>query len=66
MKEGSGMSKIIRDPDFEEFDGRYVDNTIIAPPNNYDFSRILRYMNENGKKFEELSEKEIEQFRFRD
>ncbi len=60
------MSKIIKDPDFEEFDGRYVDNTFVAPPNVWDFTRLLQYMKENNKKFEDLSKKEIEQFRFKD
>ena len=60
------MSEIIPDPDFEGFDGRYVDNSIIAPPNEYDFSRMIRYANEKNKELTELSLEEIEQFKFKD
>ena len=60
------MKHIIEDPDFDGWDGKYVDTAVNVPSDDYDFSRLLRYMRKNNKRFEDLSKEEIEKFRFKD
>ena len=56
------MSSIIEDPNTDNFDGRYVDNSICPPSPQYDYSLIARYMKKHNKSFEQLSEKELSEF----
>ena len=58
------MADYIPDPDFEGFDGSFLDNRIIdPPPNEYDLSAIAEYMKKNHKSFEQLTEKEKAKFK---
>lgn len=53
------MQHIIPDPDFEGFDGNFVDNSIWnAPPNQYKLSEVANYLRETKKDFKDLSDEE--------
>lgn len=44
------MQHIIPDPDFEGFDGNFVDNSIWnAPPNQYKLSEVANYLRETKR-----------------
>lgn len=58
--------KIIPDPDFEGFNGVYAGGDFVLPVPEHDYTALGRYMTETGKSFEELTEKELEQFKFKD
>lgn len=61
------MKNLIPDPSFEEFDGIYAgskNSDFIMPPNEIDLSRIVKYMKETKKSFNELTEEEVNRFRF--
>lgn len=61
------MQHIIPDPDFEGFDGNFVDNSIWnAPPNQYKLSEVANYLCETEKDFKDLSDEELENFKFMD
>ncbi|MBQ5592006.1 MAG: hypothetical protein IIU80_03590 [Clostridia bacterium] len=57
--------KIIPDPDFEGFNGIYAGGTYVMPPSQHNLTALGRYMTETGKKFHELTEEEVEQFRYK-
>ncbi len=57
------MPEIIPDPDFNDFDGSYVDNKTILPPINYNLSKLAKYMKKHSKRFEDLTTEEINQFK---
>ena len=57
------MADIIEDPDFNGFDGNFVDNSFIGPKPEYNYTLLGRYMRKSNKEFKELSAEEIEQFR---
>lgn len=57
------MAGIIPDPDFDGFDGRFVDDKAPRPEKLYNYTEMCRYMRENNKSFQQMSPEEIEQFR---
>lgn len=57
------MADVIPDPDYESFDGRYVDNSFIAPPAEFNYALLGQYMRENNKEFKDLTPEELEQFK---
>ena len=59
------MKELIPDPDYEGFNGVYVGDkgTIDAPPCNYDISAACEYLRNNNKKFEDLTDEEINKFK---
>ena len=61
------MKNLIPEPSFEGFDGIYAgskSDDFIMPPNEIDFSSMVKYMRETKKSFNELSEEEVNRFRF--
>ncbi len=57
------MADYIPDPDFEGFDGVYLDPKMSnAPPNEYNLSALAKYLRETGKQFKELTKAEKKQF----
>lgn len=48
--------------DLDEFDGTYVDINASAPDVLYDYTEMARYMRENNKEFDQMTNEEIEQF----
>lgn len=59
------MANIIPDPDFEGFDGKFLDNSKPFVPNEYDLSKFGKYLKANNKTFKDLTSQEIESFRFK-
>jgi len=57
--------KIIPDPDCEGFNGIYAGGEYVLPAPEHDYTALGRYMTETGKKFCELTEEEVEQFRYK-
>ncbi len=57
----------IPDPDYEGFDGVYVGdrNMLNPPPLNYDLSAMCEYMRKQNKRFEDLTEEEVERFKLK-
>ena len=53
------MADYIPDPDYEGFDGVYLDPKMSnVPPCRFDLSAIAEYMKKNSKSYDQLSEKE--------
>ncbi len=57
------MAELIEDPDFKEFTGAFVDNSVIIPQNEYDYTAVLAYIKDQNKPFSEITKEEIEKFR---
>lgn len=59
------MKNLIPDPDYEGFNGVYVGgkDIINAPPSNYDFPAVSKYLKDNNKSFNDLSDDEKKQFK---
>ena len=53
---------IIPDPNFEGWDGRFVESRPDIPLPKHDLGAIARYMKENNKTYCELSSEEIDMF----
>lgn len=56
---------IIPDPDFEGWDGKYVDDRRDLPPTEYDLSAVAHYMKANNKTFFELTAEELNSFKLK-
>ena len=57
------MPDVIPDPDFEGFDGKFLDDSACnLPPNRHDLSAIAEYLRKTGKKGTELTKEELDMF----
>ena len=61
------MNGDMLEPRFKEFDGIYFgspDDSFIMPPNEYDLSKLGKYLRDNNKQFNELTAEEKDRFKF--
>ena len=61
------MSVDMAEPRFKEFDGIYFGSpnySFIIPPNEYDLSKLGKYLRDNDKQFNELTAEEKDHFKF--
>lgn len=60
------MTNVIPDPDFEGFDGIYAGSKdgLRLPPNEHDLPALGAYLDCTGKEFKDLTQEEIDQFKF--
>lgn len=57
------MQSMVYIEDLNEFDGTYIDINASVPDALYDYTAMVRYMRENNKEFDKMTNEEIEQFR---
>lgn len=55
-------NNIIPDPDFEGWDGRFVESRPDIPPPKHDLGAIARYLKANNKTYNDLSTEELNMF----
>lgn len=55
-------NNIIPDPDFEGWDGQFVESRPDLPPPRHDLGAIARYLKVNNKNYADLTPKELDMF----